>query len=226
MCAKQRLARYGSFNTVQTSEKIERKVSSEPSSPQGGKQGTGPRSTSGVRELPWKSSLGDTQAFSNDLSRPCRFSQQPTLHLPEVKQLLAAKETLTSQCVSTAPRLKLIQSALINWLAMLGPFDISQKFITWETTFVFLSYLFLMRPEITVNSYGLKIALSETKPEQIWSGLHNPSAWRNCLCCVCLHSTAPAASVNPSRSLAGSAYSLEIGSLAAIYRQKVEDKSQ
>ncbi|XP_038171037.1 transcription factor E2F7 [Arvicola amphibius] len=40
VCAKQRLARYGSFNTVQTSEKIERKVSSEPSSPQGGKQGS------------------------------------------------------------------------------------------------------------------------------------------------------------------------------------------
>lgn len=152
MCAKQRLARYGSFNTVQTTEKTERKVSSEPSSPQGGKQGTGPRSTSGVRQLPWKSNLGDTQAFSNDLSGPCRFSQQPTLRLPEVKQLLAAKETLTSQCVSIAPRLKLIQSALINWLAMPGPFDRSQKFITWETTFVLLSYLFLMRPEIIVNS--------------------------------------------------------------------------
>ncbi|XP_021514681.1 transcription factor E2F7 [Meriones unguiculatus] len=40
VCAKQRLARYGSFNTVQTSEKIQRKVSSEPSSPQGGKQGS------------------------------------------------------------------------------------------------------------------------------------------------------------------------------------------
>lgn len=139
MCAKQRLARYGSFNTVQTTEKTERKVSSEPSSPQGGKQGTGPRSTSGVRQLPWESNLGDTQAFSNDLSGPCRFSQQPTLRLPEVKQLLAAKEALTSQCVSVAPRLKLIQSALINWLAMLGPFDRSQKFMTWETTFVLLS---------------------------------------------------------------------------------------
>lgn len=33
VCAKQRLARYGSFNTVQASEKIERKVISEPSSP-------------------------------------------------------------------------------------------------------------------------------------------------------------------------------------------------
>ncbi|XP_005374406.1 PREDICTED: transcription factor E2F7 isoform X1 [Chinchilla lanigera] len=33
VCAKQRLARYGSFNTVQTSERIERKVISEPSSP-------------------------------------------------------------------------------------------------------------------------------------------------------------------------------------------------
>ncbi|XP_005330497.2 transcription factor E2F7 [Ictidomys tridecemlineatus] len=33
VCAKQRLARYGSFNTVQTSERIQRKVSSEPSSP-------------------------------------------------------------------------------------------------------------------------------------------------------------------------------------------------
>ncbi|XP_047406340.1 transcription factor E2F7 [Sciurus carolinensis] len=33
VCAKQRLARYGSFNTVQTSERIQRRVSSEPSSP-------------------------------------------------------------------------------------------------------------------------------------------------------------------------------------------------
>ncbi|XP_036025376.1 transcription factor E2F7 [Onychomys torridus] len=40
VCAKQRLARHGSFNTVQTSEKIQRRVSSEPSSPQGGKQGS------------------------------------------------------------------------------------------------------------------------------------------------------------------------------------------
>nr|XP_006974511.2 transcription factor E2F7 [Peromyscus maniculatus bairdii] len=40
VCAKQRLARHGSFNAVQTSEKIERKVSSEPSSPRGGKQGS------------------------------------------------------------------------------------------------------------------------------------------------------------------------------------------
>ncbi|XP_028614930.1 transcription factor E2F7 [Grammomys surdaster] len=40
VCAKERLARCGSFNTVQTSEKIQRKVSSEPSSPQGGKQGS------------------------------------------------------------------------------------------------------------------------------------------------------------------------------------------
>ncbi|XP_052609273.1 transcription factor E2F7 isoform X2 [Peromyscus californicus insignis] len=40
VCAKQRLARHGSFNAVQTSEKIERKASSEPSSPRGGKQGS------------------------------------------------------------------------------------------------------------------------------------------------------------------------------------------
>ncbi|XP_008850242.1 transcription factor E2F7 [Nannospalax galili] len=40
VCAKQRLARYGSFNTVQTSEKTQRKVSSEPSSPHREKQGS------------------------------------------------------------------------------------------------------------------------------------------------------------------------------------------
>ncbi|EGV97325.1 transcription factor E2F7 [Cricetulus griseus] len=40
VCAKQKLARYGSFNTVQSAEKTERKVNSEPSSPQGGKQGS------------------------------------------------------------------------------------------------------------------------------------------------------------------------------------------
>nr|BAC32193.1 unnamed protein product [Mus musculus] len=40
VCAKERLVRYGSFNTVHTSEKIQRKVSSEPSSPQGERQGS------------------------------------------------------------------------------------------------------------------------------------------------------------------------------------------
>nr|XP_003476000.1 transcription factor E2F7 [Cavia porcellus] len=41
VCAKQRLSRYGSFNTVQTSERIERKVISEPSSPYREEQGSG-----------------------------------------------------------------------------------------------------------------------------------------------------------------------------------------
>ncbi|KAM5288506.1 transcription factor E2F7 [Ctenodactylus gundi] len=40
VCAKQRLARYGSFNTVQTSERIKRKVNSEPSSPYREEQGS------------------------------------------------------------------------------------------------------------------------------------------------------------------------------------------
>ncbi|XP_048205672.1 transcription factor E2F7 [Perognathus longimembris pacificus] len=39
--AKQRLARYGSFNTVQTSEKVQRKGNSEPSSPYRENQGPG-----------------------------------------------------------------------------------------------------------------------------------------------------------------------------------------
>lgn len=33
VCAKQKLARHGSFNRVQASERIQRKVNSEPSSP-------------------------------------------------------------------------------------------------------------------------------------------------------------------------------------------------
>ncbi|XP_032349609.1 transcription factor E2F7 [Camelus ferus] len=40
-CAKQKLARHGSFNSVQASEKIQRKVNSEPSSPYREKQGPG-----------------------------------------------------------------------------------------------------------------------------------------------------------------------------------------
>ncbi|EHB18196.1 Transcription factor E2F7 [Heterocephalus glaber] len=41
VCARQRLVRYGSFNTVQTSERMERKVISEPSSPYREEQGSG-----------------------------------------------------------------------------------------------------------------------------------------------------------------------------------------
>ncbi|XP_039105867.1 transcription factor E2F7 [Hyaena hyaena] len=41
VCAKQRLARHGSFNTVQASERIQRKVNSEPSSPYREEQGPG-----------------------------------------------------------------------------------------------------------------------------------------------------------------------------------------
>ncbi|XP_010637829.1 transcription factor E2F7 isoform X2 [Fukomys damarensis] len=41
VCARQRLTRYGSFNTVQTSERMERKVISEPSSPYRKEQGSG-----------------------------------------------------------------------------------------------------------------------------------------------------------------------------------------
>nr|AKZ42270.1 transcription factor E2F7 [Castor fiber] len=41
VCAKQRLARYSSFNTIQTSERVQRKVNSEPSSPYREKQGSG-----------------------------------------------------------------------------------------------------------------------------------------------------------------------------------------
>lgn len=41
VCAKQRLARHGSFSTVQASERIQRKVNSEPSSPYKEEQGSG-----------------------------------------------------------------------------------------------------------------------------------------------------------------------------------------
>ncbi|KAL2775995.1 transcription factor E2F7 [Daubentonia madagascariensis] len=41
VCAKQKLARHGSFNTVQASERIQRKVNSEPSSPYREEQGSG-----------------------------------------------------------------------------------------------------------------------------------------------------------------------------------------
>lgn len=51
------------------------------------------------------------------------FFQPPTFRLPEVKQLLAAKDMLTTQCVRIAPRLKLIRTALIDRLAMVGLLD-------------------------------------------------------------------------------------------------------
>uniref|UniRef100_A0A8C9DFK0 Transcription factor E2F7 n=1 Tax=Prolemur simus TaxID=1328070 RepID=A0A8C9DFK0_PROSS len=41
VCAKQKLARHGSFNTVHASERIQRKVNSEPSSPYREEQGSG-----------------------------------------------------------------------------------------------------------------------------------------------------------------------------------------
>lgn len=125
VCAKQRLSRYGSFNTVQTSERIERKVISEPSSPYREEQGICPCWLHAIHQLP-PYPYADIVKWSD--CRSCLFLQRSAFHLPEVKQLLAAKEMLTSQCVNIAPRLKLIQSALINWFATVGLFNISKKF--------------------------------------------------------------------------------------------------
>lgn len=79
VCAKQRLARHSSFSTVQASERIQRKVNSEPSSPYKEEQGICLSIFCGIRQLSYNSH--PTQAFLNKLTlgTACFF------HLPEVK---------------------------------------------------------------------------------------------------------------------------------------------
>ncbi|KAL1775086.1 transcription factor E2F7 [Sigmodon hispidus] len=82
VCAKQRLARYGSFNTVQTSEKIERKVSSEPSSPQGGKQGSAYSLEIGSLAAIYRQKVEDNsqgEAFARKRVEPPASSVDPAL---------------------------------------------------------------------------------------------------------------------------------------------------
>ncbi|NP_001101562.2 transcription factor E2F7 isoform X1 [Rattus norvegicus] len=82
VCAKERLARYGSFNTVQTSEKIQRKVNSEPSSPQGGKQGPAYSLEIGSLAAIYRQKVEDSsqgEAFVNKRAAPPASVLDPTL---------------------------------------------------------------------------------------------------------------------------------------------------
>ncbi|XP_050995753.1 transcription factor E2F7 [Acomys russatus] len=82
VCAKQRLARYGSFNMVQTSEKIQRKVSSEPSSPQGGKQGSAFSLEIGSLAAIYRQKVEDEsqgEAFASKRAVPPASSSDPAL---------------------------------------------------------------------------------------------------------------------------------------------------
>ncbi|XP_030179145.1 transcription factor E2F7 [Lynx canadensis] len=101
VCAKQRLARHGSFNTVQASERIQRKVNSEPSSPYREEQGSGGYSLeigslaavyrqkiedssqgkafAGKRVMPLSSSL-DPVAPSPTLSADSEYRVNPLAH--------------------------------------------------------------------------------------------------------------------------------------------------
>ncbi|KAL6029993.1 hypothetical protein STEG23_013055, partial [Scotinomys teguina] len=82
VCAKQRLARHGSFNMVQTSQKIERKVSSEPSSPQGGKQGSAYSLEIGSLAAIYRQKVEDNsqgEAFASNRVVPPASSSDPIL---------------------------------------------------------------------------------------------------------------------------------------------------
>uniref|UniRef100_A0A8C5K7C3 Transcription factor E2F7 n=1 Tax=Jaculus jaculus TaxID=51337 RepID=A0A8C5K7C3_JACJA len=96
-CAKQRLARYGSFNTVPTAEKIQRKVSSEPNSPCR-KQGSGGYSleigslAAMYRQKIEKSSQG--KASANKRVVPPASSMDPALPVHSLAhQVFSAAQT-------------------------------------------------------------------------------------------------------------------------------------
>ncbi|XP_052021397.1 transcription factor E2F7 [Apodemus sylvaticus] len=82
VCAKERLAQYSSFNTVQASEKTQRKVSSEPSSPQGGKQGSAYSLEIGSLAAIYKQKVEDTsqgEAFFSKRAVPPASVSDPAL---------------------------------------------------------------------------------------------------------------------------------------------------
>ncbi|XP_037702751.1 transcription factor E2F7 [Choloepus didactylus] len=74
VCAKQRLARHGSFNTVQASDRIKRKVNSEPSSPYKEEQVSGSYSLEiGSLAAVYRQKIEDnsqSKAFANKRMRP------------------------------------------------------------------------------------------------------------------------------------------------------------
>ncbi|XP_032710610.1 transcription factor E2F7 [Lontra canadensis] len=86
VCAKQRLARHGSFSTVQASERIQRKVNSEPSSPYKEEQGSGGYSLEiGSLAAVYRQKIEDSsqrKAFVSKRVMPPSSSLDPTAPFP------------------------------------------------------------------------------------------------------------------------------------------------
>ncbi|XP_008065329.1 transcription factor E2F7 [Carlito syrichta] len=86
VCAKQKLARHGSFNTVQPSEKIQRKVNSEPSSPCREEQGSDGYSLEiGSLAAVYRQKIEDNsqgQAFASKKVVPPPSSSNPVVPFP------------------------------------------------------------------------------------------------------------------------------------------------
>ncbi|XP_032503159.1 transcription factor E2F7 isoform X2 [Phocoena sinus] len=86
LCAKQKLARHGSFNSDQASERIQRKVNSEPSSPYREKQGSGGYSLEiGSLAAVYRQKLEDNsqaEAFANQRAIPPSSSLEAAAPFP------------------------------------------------------------------------------------------------------------------------------------------------
>ncbi|XP_058937681.1 transcription factor E2F7 [Kogia breviceps] len=85
-CAKQKLARHGSFNSDQASERIQRKVNSEPSSPYREKQGSGGYSLEiGSLAAVYRQKIEDNsqaEAFANQRALPPSSSLEAAAPFP------------------------------------------------------------------------------------------------------------------------------------------------
>ncbi|XP_067553508.1 transcription factor E2F7 isoform X2 [Pseudorca crassidens] len=86
LCAKQKLARHGSFNSDQASERIQRKVNSEPSSPYREKQGSGGYSLEiGSLAAVYRQKIEDNsqaEAFANQRAIPPSSSLEAAAPFP------------------------------------------------------------------------------------------------------------------------------------------------
>ncbi|XP_065790200.1 transcription factor E2F7 [Muntiacus reevesi] len=87
-CARQKLARHGSFNSEQASERIQRKVNSEPSSPYRQKQGSGGYSLEiGSLAAVYRQKIEDSskaEAFASQRAMPPPSSLDPAAPLPSL----------------------------------------------------------------------------------------------------------------------------------------------
>lgn len=119
-CAKQKLARHGSLNSVQASEKIQRKVNSEPSSPHRDKQGICLYWIHGLCQPPCVVVSARAGSVKGADSRLCLFwwGVFVCCHLPKMKWSGEVKELVTSQRMNMVPCMKLILVSLEDWRAI------------------------------------------------------------------------------------------------------------